>query len=250
MAGSRNLLRSVMRMVCGTMPGVLAVVLSGAILCGIFPGAGFTVYAQSEPGAEVTPNQVVIEDDAGLLTESETDRLAKQMQSLTEYGHVVFKTVRDNRISVSGYAEAHYRNLFQDQSGMLLLIDTGHEEVYLYRSGKIARDISRRDAESIRKSVQGDARGGRYYYCAQRAFDLAKKTMSGAGMARFTKYACNACLAFILALLINFVAVNMLSKLQKTSDSELLEHTLNYYDNSEPLIQFITQTETYKPRKS
>ena len=41
-------------------------------------------------------SKIVIEDDADLLTKEEEEKLLDKMITLTEYGHVVFKTIKSS----------------------------------------------------------------------------------------------------------------------------------------------------------
>lgn len=220
--------------------GVFGLVLFGLAALGVWPDTCLVSYAMTGQDKTQMQGEIVIEDSADLLTESEEEELALLMQGLTEYGNVMFKTVNDNRISAKGYAEAHYHKQFEDRSGILFMIDTGNREVCLYRCGKVAKNITMMDAEAIENAVKEDADRGDYFACAGKAFTQAGRTVRGTGVSRFTKYACNICLGLLIAMLINFVAVNVSSKLQRTEDSELLEHTLNQYEFGEASVRRIS----------
>ena len=73
--------------------------------------------------------------------------------------------------------------------------------------------------------------------------------MKQAERARPVKYVCNAMLALIIAMLINFVLVNALSHTKKTSEQELVENALGYCRHDEVLIEYLSRTETYSPKK-
>lgn len=57
-----------------------------------------TVYTNDETGY-----RVVIEDDAGLLTDDEKSRLAETMKDITPYGDVAFKSIDYNSYSTETY---------------------------------------------------------------------------------------------------------------------------------------------------
>ena len=61
---------------------------------------------------------------------------------------------------------------------------------------------------------------------------------------RLTKYFCNGMIALITAMLLNYAAVLFTSRLRRTTDSELLEHTMSYYENTEPESKFASSAET------
>lgn len=65
-----------------------------------------------------------------------------------------------------------------------------------------------------------------------------------AGTGHWSKYVCNALVALIAAMLVNFVAVILTSQMHKTTDSEILEHTLSYFENNDPDAKYVSSTET------
>lgn len=215
-------------------------VLISVIVAGFWPGNCLVAHALPLIGSGQTENEIVIEDDADLLTDSEENDLLQLMQGLSEYGNVMFKTVDDNRISVEGYAKAHYQARFADQSGVLFLIDTGNGETFFYCCGKLAKKIPEMDAETVTYNVREDAVRGDYFACAGKAFTQAERIARGTVVSKFTKYTCNICLGLLIAMLLNFVAVNELSKLQRTEDSELIKHTLNQYEFGEASVRRIS----------
>jgi len=214
--------------------------LMGVALSLILMGDGQEICIVSHAQGSENAGEVVVEDGAELLTDSEEQALAEMMQGLAEYGNVMFLSVDDNRISVKGYAEAHYHKKFGDQSGILFMIDTNNRDVFLYRCGKAAKKITAIDAKNIAGRVKTDAEQGAYFACAGKAFTQTERSIRGTRVSRITKYTCNICLGLLLAMLINFVAVNVSSKLQRTEDSELLEHTLNQYEFGEASVRRIS----------
>ncbi|MDE5950314.1 MAG: hypothetical protein K2H12_01870, partial [Acetatifactor sp.] len=74
---------------CFKMLGLLVSLL-------IFLSLGLPVKAEIFYTNENTGYQVYIEDDAGLLSVAEQQELAEQMQGITAYGNVMFKTISEN----------------------------------------------------------------------------------------------------------------------------------------------------------
>lgn len=72
--------------------------------------------------------------------------------------------------------------------------------------------------------------------------DSRKEIMTQVG-----KYVCNALVALIAAMLINYVGVMLSSQMRRTSDSELLEHTMSYYEINDPDAKYVSSVETYRP---
>ena len=67
--------------------------------------------------------EAVIEDDAGLLTESEEQMLLEQMKLITEYGNVMFKSIDYNGSSTESYIRSLYKDRYGSESGTIFLID-------------------------------------------------------------------------------------------------------------------------------
>ena len=63
------------------------------------------------------------------------------------------------------------------------------------------------------------------------------------------RYVCNALVALIAAMLINYVAVMLSSQTRRTSDSELLEHAMSYYEINDPDAKYVSSAETYRPNR-
>ncbi|MBR1772219.1 MAG: hypothetical protein IJ747_09350 [Lachnospiraceae bacterium] len=230
--------------------GWLGRILLGIVL--LLNMSGKAAYAAEEADHvlyrnETTGYEVYVYDQAQVLSELDAERLAEQMKELTQYGNAVFWSVQDNPLSVSGYAEAHYLNLYGDESGILVVLDLGKERAGVYSTGRIGRAFGARERERLASSLRRSIKNGSYAPSAQVIFSRALSAVEGEFMARVTKYACNALIALILAMLINFVAVNLSSRPQWTSDSELLEATLSYFDNTEPEVEFVTTVDHYKP---
>lgn len=203
------------------------------------------VYRNAETGYTV-----LIEDDADLLTESERAALAEQMQEITAYGSAAFKTISENGTSAGSFAQRYYASVFSNKSGILFLIDMDNRKIWIYCDGAIYKTVTKDYADTITDNVYTYASAGNYYQCASSAFEQAETLLKGHQIAQPMKYICNALLAMIAALLINFGLVNLFSRTGKTSDSELLSHALGYFSHSAPTVCFEFETKTYSPASS
>jgi uncharacterized protein len=197
-----------------------------------------------------TGYMVVMEDDAGLLSDTEREALAVTMQPITGYGNVAFKSIVYNSGSTSNYAWRYYAETFSGQSGILFLIDMDNRNIWIYCDGDVYRTIDESYADTITDNVYRYASRADYYQCAAKAYEQAYKLLQGRWIARPMKYICNALLAIIMALLINFGVVSVCSKIRRTGDRELLAHTLNYYSNTKPTVSYERQTKRYDPIRS
>ena len=66
-----------------------------------------------------TGYQMVLEDGAALLSTQETVMLAAEMQEVTAYGNVAFKSLSSNSATAAQFAASYYHSLFGQQSGIL-----------------------------------------------------------------------------------------------------------------------------------
>ena len=86
--------------------------------------------------------QLIIDDQAQLLTQSEEEALKQDMQGITAYGNVAFLTVNDNHFSTAEeYAKSFYRNHFAKESGVIFLIDMSNRKIWIVCEGAISRTI-------------------------------------------------------------------------------------------------------------
>lgn len=193
---------------------------------------------------------VFVDDAAELLTQEELAALTGQMREITAHGNAGFKTTAENAVSTGFYAENCYRSMFSVQSGILFLIDMDNRNIWIYCDGAVYRTITESYADTITDNVYRYASRGDYYECASRAFEQAAVLLDGYRIAQPMKYVCNALLALILALLVNFVLVNLFSRARKTEEKELLAHTLNYFSNTDPTVCYQSQNRVYDPRTS
>lgn len=191
---------------------------------------------------------VLVEDDAGLLSEEELAALARQMQEITVYGNAAFKTIAENESSTRYYAGSYYYSAFASRSGMLFLIDMDNRNIWIYCDGAVYKTITEDYADTITDNVYLDAHYGNYYECASKTFKQAAALLDGHRIIQPMKYICNALLALLIALLFNFGLVNIFSWAHKTGDKELLAHTLNYFSNTDPTVCYQYQDKVYDPR--
>ena len=70
------------------------------------------------------PSAVTVMDDAGVLTDSETERLEKVMLPVTAYYPVAFVTTNSTGgTSAKSYSQKVYNRIFGSEGGVLFLID-------------------------------------------------------------------------------------------------------------------------------
>lgn len=121
----------------------------------------FTLFGFSKT---VGAQQVGIDDQAGLLT-TETQSLKEQAQSLSEKtkAGVFVVTTTTNTQSPKDFAVDYLANkVGQGNNGIVLLIDMGQREVYIWATGNLKYYITSSRIESILDVVQPQLSDGNY----------------------------------------------------------------------------------------
>lgn len=197
-----------------------------------------------------TGYQMILEDDAELLSAQETIMLAEEMQEVTAYGNVAFKSLSANSASASQFAASYYHWLFGQESGVLFLIDMDNREIYLFSDGTIHRTLTNAYANTITDNSYRYASDGNYYLCASGAFSQVKTLLSGGKIAQPMKYISNALLALILAALINYYIVRLSSGSSRAGDQEILNAASTKFHFTNPQRRLTSQTKVYNPPAS
>ena len=211
--------------------------------------------AESDSGCvlwmnEETGYQVAVEDDADLLTDEEKALLAFDMRALTAYGNAVFKSVSYNNYSASWFAQDCYHRLMGSESGTLFLIDMSNREIYIFSDGAVYKTVTTAYANTITDNVYRYASDQDYYQCASGAFGQIHALLSGRRIAQPMKYISNALLALILAALINYFLVRILSASSKPDTREILNSVYARFAFSNVQRRLTSQSKVYQPRST
>lgn len=197
-----------------------------------------------------TGYQAIIMDEMNTLSGEDKAALLQSMEPLTKYGEAVYKTTTSSgTFGAERYLEIQYGASISADSGVLVLLDMGSGTFKVRCGGKMGRTVNNRQAESFASSATNAfARDMQAITPPKYAFEQVYARLEQARRALPVKYACNAMLALIIAMLINFVLVDRLSQMQKTSEQELMDNVIGYSRHGEVLIEFLTRTETYHPQ--
>lgn len=194
-----------------------------------------------------TGYNVIIEDEADLLTDSEERSLAEDMKAITQWGSVAFLSIDYNSSTTERYIQSYYNNTFGSSSATVFLIDMDNRNIYIYSNGKIYRTITKAYANTITDNVYTYATDGKYYECASKAFSQIYTLLDGGRIAQPMKYISNAFIALILALIINYIIVSCTVRKKKTSEKELMSKIFTQCNISDEWCQFTHQTRVYDP---
>lgn len=232
--------RRMFRAICA---GIMAV----CILCFGFSEEAYAGTYDTNPE---TGYEVVIDDGADLLSEEEEEMLGGKMMEVTPYGSAAFVTVDSNYSSAGSYAEDYFYDCFGYGSGTLFLIDMDNREIYIYSDGAVYRTITKSYANTITDNIYTYASDAEYFTCAYKAFEQIVTLLEGNRIAQPMKYASNAFLAVLLALLINYFVVMITSAAKKPGEKELLEATKHRCSLVNTEAVYTHTTKKYDPPSS
>ena len=206
-----------------------------------------TCYAAEKQGGNY---QVVMDDSADLLTESQEEDLAKIMDNITAFGNVAFVSVPENSLSSEDYARNTYQSFFGTASGTLFLIDMDNRKLWIHSDGAVYRVITDDYADTITDNVYRLASKEQYFECSQEVYDQILTLLQGEKIAQPMKYISNTLLALILALLINFGLVCYFTRLKKPSEADILRIIDKRMGCTKPTATFTHKTKRYDPVES
>lgn len=234
-----------MRKQCGStvLTGVLFVIA-------MFFAFPVTAYGKTGEVNSNTGYEVLIDDDADLLTSEEELQLAEKMAEVTVYGHAAFVTVDYNTTSAGDFAEDYFYGNFGYESGTLFLIDMDNREIYIYSDGEVYKIVTKSYANTITDNIYTYASDEEYYTCAYKAFEQIVSLLEGNKIAQPMKHISNAFLALLLALLINYILVMCMSAAKKPGKRELLEATKHRCSLVNTKAVYTHTTKKYDPPSS
>lgn len=200
---------------------------------------------------DVSGYEILIDDAADLLTESEEKQLVPYMAACSEGGFVLFVTTEKNGFGdPDKYADDYFQSRIPDESGILFLIDMDTRKLLFYGSGQYERTLGSSTLNIICDNTYNYASDGDYFGCAREAFTEAADVLEGKRIAAPMKYISNACLAILLALIINYFIARKVSKAAKPSDFAIMNSLFNNFSFSDPKVTFLHESKRYSPRSS
>lgn len=193
--------------------------------------------------------EVVIEDDMNLLSLEEIRMLQRDMEPITEYGNVAFKSVASS-MSTDRFAENYYDSLWGHESGTVFVIDMNNRKIYIYSKGTVYRTITKSYANTITDNVYTYASSKDYYTCAAKAYEQMYTLLEGGRIAQPMKYLSNAFLAIVISFVLLYFVVKVVSAAKKPSESELLKGLMVAQSLDNIDTEFVKETKTYSPQSS
>ena len=168
--------------------------------------------------------KIVMEDDAKLLSEDEKNKLMDDMSSLTEFGHVIFKSIDDSPYSNAvDYSENYYAQHFPGQNGLILLIDMKNREVSISAEGELSKILTPSKLDIITDNIYRYLSNQDYYDGAKEAYFEVGQLLRGNKIAEPMRYASNAVISLVVAFLINFIVIMITCSAKKSKQSEVVK---------------------------
>ena len=171
----------------------LLLVLGVLIICTFLPAVSV-----------LAANQLVVEDDADILTPDEEARLIRDYSAITEYMGAAFVTTDAASAGTSAFAEDYAISHYGNNPAVIFVIDMYDRELYIYSNGTALKTITRADARAITDNVYKSASRGDYYECADRTFSQILGKCRGERLARPVKHITNALIAVLCGILLNY----------------------------------------------
>ncbi len=178
-----------------------------------------------------TGYRIYLSDEEDLLSTDEERALLEEMKPVTAYGNAAFISYYASGVSAKTLAFDAYDALFSNASGTMFLIDMGNREIRIESDGEVYEKISTEKANTITDNVYRYASDGDYYTCASNSFDQILRVLENKPIPQPMKLICNALLALILSLLLNYAIVYSSRNRGKPSMDALLgamEHGFHF----------------------
>ncbi len=195
--------------------------------------------------------QILIDDAADLFSPGEEEELIPYMAKSSDGGFVMLVTTDHNEYGdADSYAGNYYRSLIPEESGILFLIDMDTRQLLFYSEGDYHNMLTGSIMDIIGDNIYRYATNGDYYSCAVEAFTEISDVLEGKRIAAPMKYISNACLAILLALILNYFFARIASSAVKPSDASIVESLFSRFTFSDPKVTFLHESKRYSPRSS
>lgn len=218
--------------------------LSGVSVLPVF-AADDSLYADES-------NEVVISDEADLLTDAEESNLLEVMKPITEYGHAVLYTTNYNNYEDTyDLSKAVYGLFFSPyDDGVIFTIDMDNRQLWISGFGECQYMVTDSYCYTITDNIYPYATDGDYYECAAQGFEQIYAVLQGKDIPQPMRYTCNFLLAIAVALVINFLIVTSYSKKREPSLNALKDNMIYHCDIHNPQATFTHERKVYNPPSS
>lgn len=195
---------------------------------------------------EKTGYEAYFEDDARVISAKAEEKFVEELAKMTKFGHVSLKTVSKKKIDTYTAAREYYRENFREEDGIVFFINQKKKEVCIICGGEVKDALEGANLEELGDRVYRNSSNDFYASAALEMVVSVRKLMVRKLTSHPFRFLGNMMLAMGMALLMNFILVNLLSKAEKTGDTELIEQTLNYFGHEEITSEFVRTVDVYK----
>ncbi|MCR4807230.1 MAG: TPM domain-containing protein [Lachnospiraceae bacterium] len=193
--------------------------------------------------------EILVDDEAGLLSHDEEKQLVDDMKDCSDHGFILFVSADENSYgNVESYAQDYYRSRIPDENGVMLLIDMDTRKICVYSEGDLQHVVTNSKANIITDNIYTYAHDGDYYTTARIGFEQISDVLNGRAIAQPMKYISNACLAILIALIINYFFARGVSSKVKPTNYQIIDSVVSRYAFSNPSARHTNTTKTYSPR--
>ncbi len=160
---------------------------------------------------EATGYTLVFHDEAGLVDAAEQEKVLEAMRPVLEYANVGFMTYPaggNSRNSATKAQEWGDRTFGSNTRFTVFIIDMTNRHLDIYASRPLSGILTAAEENTIADNVYRAASRGDYAGCAEEAFREITNVLKGEKIATPMKYASNALLALIMAILAAFLLIS------------------------------------------
>lgn len=159
----------------------LMIVLSMLYLYNFFDTSSANIFAAEKKNVKII-------DDAGLLKKGERKALLNKLNKMSKkYSYLIF-TTNEKTLSIHKQAEEFYRDNFEDDSGVIFLVNMGEREIYLAANKDAKKLIKNKDALDVTDNCYRYAKKGNFYECLNHAFSDIDSLLNHRGIIRTMRY--------------------------------------------------------------
>ena len=160
---------------------------------------------------EETGYTLVFHDEAGLVDAAEQEKVLEAMRPVLEYANVGFMTypAGGNSRNSATKAQKWGDSTFGSNTRFtVFIIDMTNRHLDIYASRPLSGILTAAEENTIADNVYRAASRGDYAGCAEEAFREITNVLKGEKIATPMKYASNALLALIMAILAAFLLIS------------------------------------------
>lgn len=208
------------------------------------------VYADYSDYNFDTNYDLIIIDDADLLSDDEESKLAEIMCKITKHGNVGFYSTEDYSGSTESVAREFYESNFGSESGVIFVIDMYNRNIYFWTDGKVGDYLTESYCNIIADNIYTKATDGDYCGCAYKGFSQVNALLEGRKIAQPMRYISNSLLAICLSVMFTYFFALFMSRGRKASTKEEVAAMMHSCYVKDPSVVFAHQTKKYDPPSS